>query len=107
MGENMYLTDEEQGVLDGQHGEPQRLALNVLVKLGEACGAERMVEIASAHLVAAGLARSGKIPWLADYRDPWTTGSERRFASAARVSHHWLASPRGQPSASSWAGPTR
>jgi len=60
MGENMYLTDEEQGVLDGQRGEPQRLALRVLVKLGEACGAERMVEIASAHLVASSYQIAGE-----------------------------------------------
>ena len=42
----------------------------------------------SAHLVAAGLARAGRLPWLADYRDPWTTGSERRFASPAHKRAH-------------------
>jgi glycosyltransferase involved in cell wall biosynthesis len=42
----------------------------------------------SAQLVAAELARVGGLPWLADYRDPWTTGSERRFASAAHKRTH-------------------
>ena len=41
-----------------------------------------------AHVVAAELARVGGLPWLADYRDPWTTGSERRFASPAHKRAH-------------------
>ena len=56
----MKLTDEERGILDGKCGEPQRLALQVLVKLGEACGADRMVEIASAHLVASSYQIAGE-----------------------------------------------
>ena len=56
----MQLTDEERGILDGKCGEPQRLALQVLVKLGEACGADRMVEIASAHLVASSYQIAGE-----------------------------------------------
>ncbi|MBP2670750.1 MAG: hypothetical protein H6Q85_816, partial [candidate division NC10 bacterium] len=56
----MKLTDEERGILDGKSGEPQRLALQVLVKLGEACGADRMVEIASAHLVASSYQIAGE-----------------------------------------------
>ena len=56
----MFLTDEEKGILDGAGGEPQRLALRVLTKLGEACGAERMVEIASAHLVASSYQIAGE-----------------------------------------------
>lgn len=47
----MFLTDEEWRILDGALGEPQRIALHVLAKLGEAYGAERMVEIRSAHIV--------------------------------------------------------
>jgi len=56
----MDLTNEEKRILDGREGEPQRLALHVLVKLGEACGAERMVEIASAHLVASSYQIAGE-----------------------------------------------
>ena len=56
----MRLTRVEQRMLDGEHGEPQRLALHVLVKLAEACGADRMVEIASAHLVASSYQIAGE-----------------------------------------------
>jgi predicted aconitase len=56
----VHLTDEEKRILDGKSGEPQRLALHVLTKLGEACGAERMVEIASAHLVASSYQIAGE-----------------------------------------------
>ena len=56
----MHLTDEEQRILDGAFGEPQRIALSVLVKLGEAYGADRLVEIASAHLVASSYQIAGE-----------------------------------------------
>lgn len=48
----MQLTSEERAALDGDRGESQRIATQVLVKLGESYGAERLVPIASAHLVA-------------------------------------------------------
>lgn len=48
----MRLTDEEKSALDGALGEPLRIATQVLVKLGESYGAERLIPIASAHLVA-------------------------------------------------------
>jgi len=54
------LTDEEQGILDGAFGEPQRIALNVLVKLGQAYGADRLVEIASAHVVGSSYQIAGE-----------------------------------------------
>ena len=56
----MHLTDEEQGILDGAFGEPQRIALNVLVKLGQAYGADRLVEIASAHVVGSSYQIAGE-----------------------------------------------
>lgn len=56
----MHLTDEEQRILDGEHGEPQRISLQVLVKLGEAYGAERMVQIRSAHLVGSSYQIAGE-----------------------------------------------
>lgn len=56
----MHLTDEEQRILDGEFGEPRRIALHVLARLGEVCGAERMVEIASAHLVASSYQIAGE-----------------------------------------------
>ncbi|HTU02554.1 MAG TPA: aconitase X catalytic domain-containing protein [Candidatus Sulfotelmatobacter sp.] len=56
----MQLTDEERRILNGEFGEPQRIALQVLAKLGEACGAARMVEIVSAHLVASSYQIAGE-----------------------------------------------
>ncbi len=56
----MRLTDEERRILDGAGGEPQRIALGVLVKLGEVYGADRLVEIASAHLVASSYQIAGE-----------------------------------------------
>ena len=56
----MLLTDEERRILDGAQGEPQRIALSVLLKLGEAYGADRMVEIASAHVVGSSYQIAGE-----------------------------------------------
>lgn len=56
----MFLTDEERRMLDGAFGEPQRIGLSVLHKLGEAYGADRMVEIASAHVVGSSYQIAGE-----------------------------------------------
>jgi len=56
----MHLTDDERRIQAGELGEPQRLALRILVKLGEAYGAERLVEIRSAHLVASSYQIAGE-----------------------------------------------
>ncbi len=56
----MFLTDEELHILEGAFGEPQRIALNVLVKLGQAYGADRMVEIESAHVVGSSYQIAGE-----------------------------------------------
>jgi len=56
----MQLTEEEQRILDGACGEPQRIALNVLAKLGDAYGADRMIEISSAHIVASSYQIAGE-----------------------------------------------
>ena len=56
----MHLTDEERRILDGAFGEPQRIALSVLVKLGEAYGADRMLEITSAHVVGSSYQIAGE-----------------------------------------------
>ena len=45
----MYLTREEERMLNGEYGEAVRKALAVIVRVGEALGAERLVEITHAH----------------------------------------------------------
>ena len=51
----MHLTDAEKAMLDGREGEAKRIAIEGLVQLGTAFGAERLVEIGYAH-VHAGMA---------------------------------------------------
>ncbi|MBX5466769.1 MAG: aconitase X catalytic domain-containing protein [Firmicutes bacterium] len=41
----MQLTDEERAMLDGRYGEAVQQAMDLLVRYGEALGAERMVEV--------------------------------------------------------------
>jgi predicted aconitase len=48
----MKLTRDEQEMLDGRHGEAKRRAMDGLVQLGTAFGAEQMVEIGYAHIHA-------------------------------------------------------
>ena len=40
----MYLTDEEKAMLDGRDGPAVHKAMDLLVRYGEALGAERLVE---------------------------------------------------------------
>lgn len=42
----------------------------------------------SVHVVAALLARRSGVPWLADYRDPWTTYQFRRYPTPAHREAH-------------------
>ena len=46
----MHLTDQEKKMLDGGHGEPLRLAMAILVDVGELFGAEDLVQVSQVHL---------------------------------------------------------
>jgi len=46
----VYLTKEQQDMLDGKYGEGTALAMKIQVAIGEAFGAERMVPITRAHV---------------------------------------------------------
>ncbi len=46
----MHLTREEERILAGEEGEAKRVALEAIVRVGEALGAERLVEIKHAHV---------------------------------------------------------
>jgi cis-L-3-hydroxyproline dehydratase len=48
----MRLSDDDKAMLDGQQGEAKRLAMDGLVQLGTAFGAEDMVAIGYAHIHA-------------------------------------------------------
>ena len=45
----MHLTDEEKRMLAGDEGEAVQMAMQILTRLGDVYGAERMVDIRSAH----------------------------------------------------------
>jgi len=47
----MYLTKEEETILDGNKGEMLSKLMRLIVKLGDSFGAEKLIEIVSAHTV--------------------------------------------------------
>jgi len=47
---HMNLTKEEEAILRGERGEAQKIAMNLLVKAGEAIEAESLVQVCSAHI---------------------------------------------------------
>jgi len=46
----MYLTKEEEAILSGELGPEYQKAMKVLVKLGDALGAEKLIRIVHAHI---------------------------------------------------------
>ena len=67
----MELTKDEQEMLAGSKGEAVKLAMEILTRVGEACGAVRLIPVKSAHIV------------LAMYKSIFDAGVEvcERFAS--------------------------
>lgn len=49
----MHLTREEEEMLAGKQGEARALALKVIVKVGEALGADRLIKIKHSHVSGA------------------------------------------------------
>ncbi|MBC7114225.1 MAG: aconitase X catalytic domain-containing protein [Archaeoglobi archaeon] len=49
----MYLTKEEERILEGEFGETLEKAMRILVSLGEIYGASRLIPISSAHISGA------------------------------------------------------
>ena len=46
----MYLTKEEERIIEGEEGEGYQRAMELLVALGEIRGAEKMIHVGSAHV---------------------------------------------------------
>ena len=55
----MLLTDEEKSMLNGNQGEPVKIAMEILVALGEIYGADKLIPIKSAHLAGLSLKSHG------------------------------------------------
>lgn len=49
----MNLTEREKQMLAGQDGEAVQLAMEILTRVGDACGAKRLIPVKSAHIVLA------------------------------------------------------
>ncbi len=49
-GDKMFLTKEEERILDGEEGEVKQLAMKLLVKLGEKFKAEKLIKISSVQI---------------------------------------------------------
>ncbi|MEM2882162.1 MAG: aconitase X catalytic domain-containing protein [Candidatus Bathyarchaeia archaeon] len=47
----MYLSKEEEAILDGERGEGPRIAMGILAKVGDMYGAKRLIPVESAHVV--------------------------------------------------------
>ncbi len=50
----MYLTDEEKRMLDGRMGEGIRMAMDMLVAVGKAFDAEKMIKVSRTHVALSG-----------------------------------------------------
>ena len=50
----MHLTDEEKKILDGENGEGNRKAMELLVALGKTFDATRLIPISRAHVALSG-----------------------------------------------------
>ena len=48
---SLKLTAEQQAILEGKEGEARKLAMEILVKVGEGLEAEELIPIHSVHLV--------------------------------------------------------
>ncbi len=63
----MYLTEQEERILGGEEGEGRRLAMELLVAVGEAFDAERMIPITRAHVATS--AQEGDTYWASRLAD--------------------------------------
>ena len=46
----MYLSKDEEKILSGEEGEAKQLALKLIVRVGEALGAQKLIDIVHAHI---------------------------------------------------------
>lgn len=65
---NMYLTREQEQILDGEYGQGIAYALKLLVSLGDVFNAEKLVPVSSAHISGVSFKNLGDagVEWLED-----------------------------------------
>ena len=64
----MYLTKEEEQILNGEAGNTLRQAIEILVALGDIYGAERLIPIKSAQIAGVSYKTIGDagLEWISD-----------------------------------------
>jgi hypothetical protein len=58
----MYLTREEEKILDGEHGWAEQICMRILVKLGDLFGATKLIPVNSAHVSGVSYKTLGEAP---------------------------------------------
>ena len=58
----MFLTTEEEQILDGEEGYARQLAMKIVVKLGEIFSADKLIPITAAHISGASYKTIGDAP---------------------------------------------
>lgn len=58
----MFLTAEEERILDGEEGYARQLAMKIVVKLGEIFSADKLIPITAAHISGASYKTIGDAP---------------------------------------------
>jgi predicted aconitase len=66
----MYLTKEEEKILNGEAGEPLRQVIEILVALGDIYGADRLIPIKSAQIAGVSYKTIGDagLEWISDLK---------------------------------------
>ena len=64
----MYLTRQEQAMLDGEEGETLRKAIEILVALGDIYGADKLIPVKSAQIAGVSYKTIGDagLEWISD-----------------------------------------
>jgi len=73
----MYLTREQERMLNGEYGWIYAKALEIIVKVGEILGAEKLIEIKHAHVSGISYSNIGE-PGLEFIRDFYMSGARAR-----------------------------
>lgn len=74
----MYLTREEEAMLEGKMGSGTAFAMRLLTKPGDAMGAERMIQPVSSHVVSFGFQAYGILAeWNTDLDNEMLQGVTR------------------------------
>ncbi|MEM2896889.1 MAG: aconitase X, partial [Candidatus Bathyarchaeia archaeon] len=81
----MYLTKEEERMLDGDFGETMAWAMDALIKMGDIFNAKRMIPIKSAHCSCTAYSVDGKGAVLEFMKDIAKSNLKVKIPSTSQV----------------------